>query len=174
MGVGDGPGISYFRLTADETFARCGAAPRRSSWRHEKANRRAVVVERGVLSLSTGSFTLDGHARFAADPWTAALHIIGATAFALALQLKPRVMVLDVMMPGGIDGLQVARQVKGTAELNHTKIVMLSAQFSQGGSSASCASAAAGRTAIAAARRRCSNVIVFPSLSGGRAYMPTG
>lgn len=34
-----------------------------------------------LLSLSTGSFTLDGHERFAAEPWLAALHIIGATSF---------------------------------------------------------------------------------------------
>lgn len=44
-----------------------------------------------VFSLSTGAFTLDGHQRFAADPWTASLHIIGATAFATlgAFQLVP-------------------------------------------------------------------------------------
>ncbi|MDP2271222.1 MAG: DUF2306 domain-containing protein [Archangium sp.] len=44
-----------------------------------------------VLSLSTGAFTLDGHERFAADPWMAALHIIGATAFATvgAFQFVP-------------------------------------------------------------------------------------
>ncbi|MDP1920707.1 MAG: DUF2306 domain-containing protein [Myxococcales bacterium] len=44
-----------------------------------------------LLSLSTGSFTLDGHERFSADPWTAALHMIGATAFATvgAFQFVP-------------------------------------------------------------------------------------
>jgi hypothetical protein len=44
-----------------------------------------------VLSLSTGRFTLDGHERLAADPWMAALHIIGATAFATlgAFQFVP-------------------------------------------------------------------------------------
>lgn len=44
-----------------------------------------------LLSLSTGAFTLDGHSRFAADPWTAALHIVGATAFATlgAFQFVP-------------------------------------------------------------------------------------
>jgi hypothetical protein len=44
-----------------------------------------------VLSLSTGAFTLDGHERFAADPWVAALHIVGATAFATggAFQFVP-------------------------------------------------------------------------------------
>jgi len=44
-----------------------------------------------LFSLSTGAFALDGNARFAADPWTAALHIVGATAFATAgaFQLVP-------------------------------------------------------------------------------------
>lgn len=44
-----------------------------------------------LFSLSTGALTLDGHQRFAADPLTAAVHIIGATAFATlgAFQLVP-------------------------------------------------------------------------------------
>jgi hypothetical protein len=44
-----------------------------------------------LFSLSTGAFTLDGHERFAADPWMASLHIIGATAFATlgAFQFVP-------------------------------------------------------------------------------------
>lgn len=54
----------------------------------------AVPMIAGVsrlFSLSTSAFTLDGHERFAADPWTAALHIIGATAFATfgAFQFVP-------------------------------------------------------------------------------------
>lgn len=44
-----------------------------------------------LFSLSTGAPTLDGHDRFAADPWVAALHIVGATAFATvgAFQFVP-------------------------------------------------------------------------------------
>jgi len=44
-----------------------------------------------LFSLSTGAFTLDGHERFAAEPWVASLHIIGATAFATlgAFQFVP-------------------------------------------------------------------------------------
>ena len=55
----------------------------------------------------------------------------GAGALAMASLLKPRVMVLDVMMPGGLDGLEVARQVRKTPELEGTKIVMLSAKGQQ-------------------------------------------
>lgn len=44
-----------------------------------------------VGSLTTGSYTLEQHERFAADPWTALLHMIGATAFATvgAFQFVP-------------------------------------------------------------------------------------
>lgn len=44
-----------------------------------------------LVALSTGAFTPDGHARFAREPWLAALHIVGATAFATfgAFQFVP-------------------------------------------------------------------------------------
>ena len=44
-----------------------------------------------LLSLLTGAFTLDGHDRYAREPWLAALHMIGATAFATvgAFQFVP-------------------------------------------------------------------------------------
>ena len=44
-----------------------------------------------LVGLSTGDTTMDAHARFAADPFPAVLHIIGATAFATlgALQFLP-------------------------------------------------------------------------------------
>lgn len=54
----------------------------------------AVPMLAGVsrlFSLSTGAFTLEGNDRFAADPWVASLHIVGATAFATlgAFQFVP-------------------------------------------------------------------------------------
>lgn len=44
-----------------------------------------------LVGLAAGDTTMDGHARFAADPFPAVLHIIGATAFATlgALQFLP-------------------------------------------------------------------------------------
>lgn len=51
----------------------------------------------------------------------------GEEALSLAQQLKPDVILLDIMMPGGIDGLEVCRRVKQDPELGHAYIVLLTA-----------------------------------------------
>lgn len=51
----------------------------------------------------------------------------GAEAISLALELMPQVIVLDVMMPGDINGLEVCRRIKETPRLQHIYIVLLSA-----------------------------------------------
>lgn len=50
----------------------------------------------------------------------------GETGLAMALTLKPSLLLLDVMMPGRFDGLEVCRQLRGRPEMAHTWIVMLS------------------------------------------------
>lgn len=50
----------------------------------------------------------------------------GETGLAMALTLKPSLLLLDVMMPGRFDGLEVYRQLRGRPEMAHTWIVMLS------------------------------------------------
>jgi len=46
----------------------------------------------------------------------------------LATQLRPDLLLLDVMMPGGLDGFQVCQRIKSDPLLKRTKVVMLTAR----------------------------------------------
>lgn len=52
----------------------------------------------------------------------------GDTGWTEALRLRPDIVLLDRMMPGTLDGLEVCRRIKAAPELRHTKIVMLTAR----------------------------------------------
>lgn len=52
----------------------------------------------------------------------------GAAGLELAETLHPDIMLLDVMMPGELDGLEVCRRVKASETLRDTRVVMLSAR----------------------------------------------
>lgn len=52
----------------------------------------------------------------------------GSSGLQMASQLRPDLMLLDVMMPGGIDGLQVCQRIKADPELQRIKVVMLTAR----------------------------------------------
>lgn len=49
----------------------------------------------------------------------------GAEALALAEEHEPEVIVLDIRMPGDIDGLEVCRRIKESPKLKNTYIVLL-------------------------------------------------
>ena len=52
----------------------------------------------------------------------------GESGLVLAARETPDVVLLDVMMPGVMDGLEVCRRLKATPGLAQTRIVMLSAR----------------------------------------------
>ncbi|MEY3202282.1 MAG: hypothetical protein RIR70_1832 [Pseudomonadota bacterium] len=52
----------------------------------------------------------------------------GHAALKLARAITPDVMLLDVMMPGGLDGLQVCERIKNDPALASIRIIMLTAR----------------------------------------------
>ena len=53
----------------------------------------------------------------------------GVDALRIAQHLRPSVVLLDVMMPGGLDGYQVCEKIKADAQLKGTtKVILLTAR----------------------------------------------
>ena len=52
----------------------------------------------------------------------------GEEAIIIAKSEKPDLIIMDVMMPGGMDGLQATRAIKNDPETNNCKIIMLTAK----------------------------------------------
>jgi DNA-binding response OmpR family regulator len=52
----------------------------------------------------------------------------GESGLNMARAIKPHVMLLDVMMPGLLDGYQVCQRIKSDAELKQIQVVMLTAR----------------------------------------------
>ena len=52
----------------------------------------------------------------------------GSEGLAQAQLLRPDLILLDVMMPGGLNGLEVCQKVKADAGLKRTKVVLLTAR----------------------------------------------
>lgn len=52
----------------------------------------------------------------------------GLTALTLVREVKPSVVILDVMMPGGLDGYQVCQAIKSDPLTRRTKVILVSAR----------------------------------------------
>jgi two-component system phosphate regulon response regulator PhoB len=52
----------------------------------------------------------------------------GARALELAGRVRPALVILDVMLPGGMDGLEVCRRLKGDPRLKALPVIMLTAR----------------------------------------------
>ena len=52
----------------------------------------------------------------------------GSTALEIVRSQKPQLVVLDIMMPGEIDGLQVLDSIKADPNLANTRVIMVTAR----------------------------------------------
>ncbi len=52
----------------------------------------------------------------------------GVSGLEIAILNKPDIIVLDVMMPGELDGLQVLDAIKSNPALAHTRVIMVTAR----------------------------------------------
>lgn len=48
----------------------------------------------------------------------------GEQGFALAVKEKPRMIILDVMLPGGLNGFEVLEKLKGTVETANIGVIV--------------------------------------------------
>ena len=54
-----------------------------------------------------------------------------ASALDLIYRIRPTVVLMDIMMPGEMDGLDACRQIKADADLARTIVIMLTARGQQ-------------------------------------------
>ncbi|WP_153116718.1 response regulator transcription factor [Rhodocyclus tenuis] len=55
----------------------------------------------------------------------------GASGLDLVRRQRPDLVVLDVMMPGGLDGIKVLDAIKADPALLHTRVIMVTARGQQ-------------------------------------------
>lgn len=52
----------------------------------------------------------------------------GITALDKVREQKPDVVLLDIMMPGGLDGLQVLKTIRADPAIQHIRVILISAK----------------------------------------------
>ena len=55
----------------------------------------------------------------------------GDTGLRMVKALRPHIVLLDVMMPGQLDGIQVCERIRADPEIAHIPVVMLTARSQQ-------------------------------------------
>lgn len=55
----------------------------------------------------------------------------GLQALAMANAVRPQLVLLDVMMPGAVDGYEVCRRIKSDAALRGTRVMLITARGQQ-------------------------------------------
>ena len=56
----------------------------------------------------------------------------GESALRIASEVRPDLIILDVMMPGGMDGYEVCRRLRSNPETSGSSILMLTARGQEG------------------------------------------
>jgi len=84
------------------------------------AHKRVLVVDDNPTNLEIFQEMLDGEYLVLAAK-------DGAESLAMARRFLPRVVLLDVMLPG-IDGYEVCRKMRGIAGMSDARIIMVSAK----------------------------------------------
>ncbi|MBN1119632.1 MAG: response regulator [Anaerolineae bacterium] len=74
--------------------------------------------------LELVSVTLEG------SPYEVMLVTNGTQALQAAQKYHPDLILLDIVMPGGIDGLEVCRRLKGDPETSDINILIMTSKYS--------------------------------------------
>jgi CheY-like chemotaxis protein len=87
-----------------------------------------LEIQRTVLIADDeSSIRLLVHATIESDYYTVVEASDGAQAWALAQELKPSLVLLDVQMPGQ-SGLEVLRSIKADPDLKATRVILLTSK----------------------------------------------
>ena len=80
-----------------------------------------------LIADDESSIRLLVHATIESDDYTVVEASDGAQAWALAQELKPSLVLLDVQMPGQ-SGLEVLRSIKADPDLKATRVILLTSK----------------------------------------------